>query len=90
MAVPAGTDFPDDISGHAAVFYGDELGITGIEEADYRQAMPWKQGMQSKSHGRKKNSGRKSFVTEIAPILFLLFMRSLIQLRRKEGTAAKR
>lgn len=27
--------------GMPSVFYGDELGLTGIEEADYRQPMPW-------------------------------------------------
>lgn len=30
--------------GMPSVFYGDELGITGILEADYRSPMPWQGG----------------------------------------------
>lgn len=27
--------------GTPCVFYGDELGVTGVTEAEYRRAMPW-------------------------------------------------
>ena len=26
------------------VFYGDELGVSGIDELDFRRAMPWQSG----------------------------------------------
>ena len=43
--------------GMPSVFYGDELGITGIEEADYRQAMPWKKVCKAKATEEKECSG---------------------------------
>lgn len=68
--------------GMPSVFYGDELGITGIEEADYRQAMPWKQAYKAKAT-EEKELREKSFEQNSPDSLFT-FMRSLIQLRRKE------
>ncbi len=68
--------------GMPSVFYGDELGITGIEEADYRQAMPWKQACKAKAI-EEKELREKSFEQNSPDSLFT-FMRSLIQLRRKE------
>ena len=68
--------------GMPSVFYGDELGITGIEEADYRQAMPWKQACKAKAT-EEKELREKSFEQNSPDSLFT-FMRSLIQLRRKE------
>ena len=68
--------------GMPSVFYGDELGITGIEEADYRQAMPWKKACKAKAI-EEKELREKSFEQNSPDALFT-FMRSLIQLRRKE------
>lgn len=35
--------------GMPSVFYGDELGVTGLCEDDYRQAMPWERAAVSKA-----------------------------------------
>ena len=56
--------------GMPSIFYGDELGLEGIQEADYRQPMPW-----NKVKAYKENESDSLYV----------FMRNLIYLRRSEN-----
>ena len=56
--------------GMPSIFYGDELGLEGIQEADYRQPMPW-----NKVKAYKENESDSLYV----------FMQNLIYLRRSEN-----
>ncbi len=55
LAVVFQMSFP----GMPSIFYGDELGITGVLEADYRKEMPWNKDTELRSFYQKLIALRK-------------------------------
>lgn len=62
--------------GMPSIFYGDELGLEGIQEADYRQPMPW-----NKVKAYKENESDS---------LYVFYAEILIYLRRRENVFTQR